>query len=266
MFPILFTFPHWLPLIGDKSIHTYGLMVALGFLAGLQWVKYESNRLGMHTERLMDLFFYIVLSAIIGSRLYYVFFFIENWWQDPLVLIRFWEGGLVFYGGLIGALITSFFYMRRHSLPFLAVSDVFVPGIALGHAIGRLGCFAAGCCYGREAPANSFFGITFPKIPFSIAPTNHPIYPSQLFESGTLLILFFILMTFRKRKKFTGEVFLIYLILYPLARIFLETFREDEVRGVIYAGIISQAQILSLIWITIACTIWVVVSRKKRLN
>src|SRR3990167_2873301 len=101
MFPALIEFPEWLPLIGGAALHTYGLLVALGFFAGMVWVKHESTRVGLNPQKMLDLFFYVVLVAIIASRIFYVLASVPRWWADPLVFFRFWEGGLVFYGGLI---------------------------------------------------------------------------------------------------------------------------------------------------------------------
>lgn len=262
MFPVIFEFPEWLPLIGGKALHTYGLLVATGFLVGIFWVKRESVRVGLNPQKMVDLFFYVVLVAIVGSRLYYVFVSVPHWWEDPLVFIRFWEGGLVFYGGLIAAVVTNVWYCRKNRLPFFAVADVYAPGIALGHAFGRIGCFFAGCCYGREAPANSLFAVIFPDTKYSIAPYDHPVYATQLFEFASELVIFLVLFLFRKRKKFDGEVFLVYIILYPVTRIFLEMFRGDKVRGFLIEGVVSNAQVVSFIWVVLATTLWIMLKKK----
>lgn len=263
MFPTLIEFPDWIPLLGGRALHTYGALVAMGFLAGLFWIRYESKRVGLPQDKMVDLFSWIVLSAIVGSRLMYVFVSVPEWWSDPLVFLRFWEGGLVFYGGLIAAVLTSVWYANRHKLSFFSVADVFTPGIALGHFFGRLGCFAAGCCYGREINSNSFWAVWFPKTRYSIAPHDHPVYPSQLFEAGAVLLLFLFLMLFRKRKKIEGEIFLLYIIIYPVLRSFLETFRGDEVRGFLVGDILSTAQFISILWVVVAGVLMVYL-RKRR--
>lgn len=264
MFPILFKIPDWFPLLGGRALHIYGLMTAIGFMSGLCWVRYEAKRVDLHPEKLMDLFFAIVLASVIGARLLFVFVSVKEWWADPLVFFRVWEGGLVFYGGLIGAVLTSVWYINRHRLPFFRVADVFAPGIALGHAFGRIGCFAAGCCYGRPSPLHSFFGVIFPETEYSIAPSGIPLYVTQLMESFGLFFIFIFLFFFRKLKKFNGEVFLLYLILYPFLRIVMETFRGDKIRGVFFGGTVSISQLISLVWIVAALIIWTVVLKKKK--
>ncbi len=264
MFPILFKFSNWIPLIGGHALHTYGLMAALGFLSGLLWVRHEARRLQISEEKVLDLFFYIILATIVGARLLYIFISVPEWWSDPLVFFRIWEGGLVFYGGLISSVVVSLWYCRKHRLPFLTVADIFMPGLALGHAIGRLGCFAAGCCYGKPVPLGSFWGVMFPDNPDSVAPHEAAIYPTQLFEAAGLFILFLILFLFRKKKKFEGEVFLVYLILYPLLRIIMEMFRGDAIRGFVVEGLFSTSQFISVLWMVTAFLLWATISQKRK--
>lgn len=264
MFPILFRFPEWIPLLGGKALHTYGLMVALGFFAGLTYARREAKRVGLDPVKVADLFFYIVLSAIVGSRVFYVLVSVPYWWKDPLVFIRFWEGGLVFYGGLIAAVITSVWYTRAHQLSFLKVADLYMPGVALGHVLGRLGCLAAGCCFGKETHAPSFLTIVFPFNPDSVAPQGVPLYATQLMEAvAELLIFLFLVTVIRRRKKFDGEIFLVYIILYPILRSILEMFRGDKVRGFLVEGIFSTAQFVSAVWVIIALLLWHHLRRRK---
>lgn len=264
MHPILFHFPDWLPLIGGKAIHTYGALVALGFFLGLSWIKYESKRVGINVNKMVDLFFYIVLSGMIGSRVMYVLISVPEWWRDPLVFIRFWEGGLVFYGGFILATITIIYFSKKMGHSFFEIADVIIPGLALGHSIGRLGCFAAGCCYGKAADAHAFFSVTFPKLENSIAPFDHAVYPTQLFEFGAEFIIFLILIFFRKVKKFTGEIFLLYITVYPLVRSIIEIYRGDKIRGFVIDGVLSTSQFISLIWALIALFLWIKIRSTKQ--
>jgi len=149
-------------------------------------------------------------------------------------------------------------------MPFFKVADVFTPGIAIGHAIGRLGCVAAGCCYGREAPHGFFFTLTYPDGPDAIAPIGIPLYPVQLFEAFTETIIFLFLVWFRRKKKFDGEIFLLYIILYPILRSILEIFRGDKIRGFVIDGVLSTSQFISMIWVLIALTTWILILRKKK--
>lgn len=262
MHPILIEFPEWLPLLGGRAIHTYGLMVALGFFVAMLWVKKESKRVELPVQAMMDLFFYCIVAAIVGSRILYVLISVPSWWKDPLVFFRFWEGGLVFYGGMILTVLTVVYYTRKKQMPYFKVADVLIPGLAIGHAIGRLGCFAAGCCHGKEA-GDSIFAVVFPEHPDSVAITGVPLYPTQLFEAFGEMTLFAFLVFLSYRKKFHGEVFLLYIILYPILRSILEIFRGDQIRGFLIEGVLSTSQFISLIWVTVAMVLWLGFLRKK---
>lgn len=261
MYPVIFT----IPILEGLKLHTYGLMVALGFLVGIYWVGRESKRLGMPSEKMMDLAFYIVVAGIVGSRLLYVVVeepraFIEH----PLDIFKVWEGGLVFYGGLMGAVATSAWYMWKHQLNFWKVSDIFIPGVSIGHAIGRLGCFAAGCCYGKEAPHSAWWTVMFPIEGEGLAPGGVPLYPTQLTESGAEFCIFLILVYFTRKKKFDGQILLMYLILYSMVRIILECFRGDLSRGFVY-GELSTSQFVSILIIISAIICWIYRSRRAKI-
>lgn len=263
MHPILFTFPDWLPLLGGHSIHIYGVMIALAFLFGMNWVKRESKRVGLNEERVLDLFFYLMIAGLVGSRILYVIQSVPDYWSDPMVIFRVWEGGLVFQGGVMGSLIVAIWYMRKHGLPFFKTSDVFVPALSIGHAMGRLGCFFAGCCYGKAA-AGFPLAIVFPHIAEGIAPAGVPLYPTQLLESAGEVLIFTLLLTYRKKKPFEGAVFLLYLILYSILRGFVEILRGDTVRGFIIEPYLSNGQFISIISIAAAVFLWVLLSRRAQ--
>ena len=260
MHPILFQFPHAIPLIGGKAIHFYGAMMALGFLMALIWIRTDAKRLNYFPKKLDDLFFYMLVSGVVGSRLGYFLFEVPGWWKNPLVFFRLWEGGLVFYGGLITATLVAVWFCKKHKLSFFKVADIFVPALALGHAFGRLGCFFAGCCYGQHS--HSWFSIIFPQTPYGIAPAGVPLYPTQLTESAFLLVLFGILAWFRKRKKFDGEVFLLYATGYAILRFSIEFIRGDLERGFPLGGPFSTSQWISLAWIAAVLLIWFKILRK----
>lgn len=264
MHPILFQFPENWPLVGGHIMHTYGALVALGFFLGLLWVRYESNRLHMPTQKLLDLFFYIVLASIFGARTLYVIISYDEWWKDPLIFIRFWEGGIVFYGGFIGAVLVTLWYVRKHQLKFLSVADVFVPGLALGHAIGRVGCFMAGCCFGKACPADYNLGVIFPHSDYGIAPAGVALYPTQLFEAISVFCLFLFLVFWRRIKHFEGEIFLLYITLYPILRAIIENYRGDTIRGFVVENVLSTSQFISIIWVGIACIIWATILKRKK--
>lgn len=257
MFPVLFQFPDFLPLLGGKSLHTYGLMVALGFLFGMIYVRRESRRVGLNEDQVMDLFFYLAVAGLVGSRILYVMVSVDDFWSDPMVFFRVWEGGLVFQGGVIGSLLVAVFYIRKHKLPFYLCADTFVPALSLGHALGRLGCFFAGCCYGKQCGLYDAFCLVFPHNPDTVAPPGIPLMPTQLMESFGEFMLFGFLIFYRWRKPFDGAVFLMYLMTYSVLRSIVEVFRGDTVRGFVIEPYLSNGQFISLIAFLASLFLWV---------
>lgn len=252
MYPVLFT----IPIFGGITIYSYGVMVALGFLAGMIWVVRESRRVGQDPARAMDLAFYIILAAIVGSRVLNVV--VSDWdrfLRDPLMIFRIWEGGLVFYGGLIASIAVAVWYVRRHHMPFLVTSDTFAPAIAIGHAFGRIGCFLAGCCFGR--PASGWFSVTFPTNVRSFAPAGISLYPTQLMETSGELMIFFILGALRLHKRFDGQIFATYLMLYAVLRTIVEYFRGDVERGFVIEPWFSTSQFISVFLFAIGLAFYI---------
>lgn len=244
MYPVLFT----IPLFGGITIHTYGVMVALGFVAAIVWITYESRRLGQDPARAMDLVFYVILSAIVGSRILHVAIAErDRFFANPLMIFKIWEGGLVFYGGLIAALAVGIWYVRRHRMPVLLSCDIFAPAIAIGHAVGRVGCFLAGCCYGRPVPHEAWYALTFPPLPKTFAPTGVALYPTQLMEAGGELLIFLALVVLRRWKRFDGQLMATYLMLYAVVRSFNEYFRGDAERGFVIGEWFSTSQFISVL-------------------
>ena len=193
MFPVLARFGPFGVLghqFGPFTLHTYGMLVALGFLAALVVVMRGARREGLPSEPVLDLAFVAVLAAIVGSRLLYVLFNLREYLADPLRVFKVWEGGLVFHGGLLLAIPACLIFVRRSNLPAWATADVFAPAIALGQAIGRIGCFAAGCCYG--APWDPPFCVTYTD-PDALAPLHVPLFPSQLFAFASGVVVFAVL-------------------------------------------------------------------------
>lgn len=256
MHPILYQFPDSWPFLGGHALHAYGVMVALGFLAGLTFIKSEARRVGLPEQQVLDLFFLMVVGGIVGSRTLYFINSGHDFWTDPMQYFRMWEGGLVFQGGVILDVILGWWFCRKHNLKFLLIADVFVPALALGHALGRIGCFLAGCCYGRQCSPDFLFAIHFPQIVDGIAPAGVPLYPTQLFESFGEFAVFFILLTYRKRKSFNGAVFLLYIGLYAVLRSVVEMFRGDSIRGFVIEPYLSRGQFISLLSLIAAALLW----------
>jgi phosphatidylglycerol:prolipoprotein diacylglycerol transferase len=209
---------------GGFSLQAYGLFVAMGFLTGLGLALQEARRQGIPGERILDLALVVLLSALIGSRLLYALFHFRTYVQDPWAFFKVWEGGLVFFGGLIAALAVGFWYVRRAGLPLWQTADVVAPSVAVGQVFGRLGCLAAGCCFGR--PADLPWAITFTQ-PQSLAPLGVPLHPTQLYEALAALILFGFLLFLRRNPRFPGQVMVVYLFWSGASRFFIEAFRGD---------------------------------------
>ena len=244
--------------IGRFFLPTYGLLVATGVLLGL-WVSVRNAaRQGIDPEKAWNFGILVVLCGIVGAKVLYV---IYDWntyphWTDIFSLSTLQAGG-VFSGGLIGALIAAVWYIRRQHMPPLATCDAFAPGLAIGHAIGRLGCFAAGCCFGK--PTHAWWGVTFTNpVAHDLVgtPLNEALEPTQLFEFAVELANFFLLMWMLKRKKFDGQVFGAYLILYGVARFFLEFLRGDPGRGSVLGGLMSGTQMIAIGLVILGGVIW----------
>jgi len=245
--------------IGNFSLPTYGLLVSVGVLIGL-WISVRnSEKQGINPEHAWNFGILVVLSGIVGAKILYI---VNDWGYyaaHPREIFSFGtlQAGGVFSGGLIAAFAAAAWYIRKNHMPALATCDAFAPGLALGHAIGRLGCFAAGCCYGK--PTTHFWGVTF-KNPLAQAwvgtPLGVPLEPTQLFESAVELANFFILMWILKHKKFDGQVFGAYLFLYGVARYFLEFLRDDPGRGSVFGGAMTGTQLIAIGLVITGGVIW----------
>jgi len=227
-------------------VHTYGILVAAGFLVAMSMAARAAERSGLSRDKVLDLSFGILIAAMIGSR---VLFIVVNWDEyahDLVGIVQFWKGGLVFYGGFIGAVLFSLWYMRRHEMPFLQYADAMGPTVAIGQALGRLGCFSAGCCWGGACDVHYPLAARFPPeslayqsqaathvIPAG-APTTIPIHPTQLYEALGCALIFLFLTYLRSRKRFHGELLALYLMLYAPLRALVELFRGDEERGRVF--------------------------------
>lgn len=247
MHPILFEIPAFQLLdwvIGPIPIRMYGLMIGIGFLLGIFLASRRAAKVGINPERILDMGVYLLIAAIIGSRLLYVLINLSEFREDPLEVFAFWRGGLVFFGGLLAAVPTGIWYVKRHGLPIWKTADIMAPYIALGHAIGRLGCFFAGCCYG--APCSNGICIVFTDT-HSLAPLGVPLYPTQLMEAGGEFLNFIILSIAWRYHRRDGQVFWLYPLLYSILRFVIEFYRGDAARGMFFDGLVSISQIISVL-------------------
>jgi phosphatidylglycerol:prolipoprotein diacylglycerol transferase len=260
--------------IGNFPVNTYGVLLALAFLAALLIAARLAARDGLARERVYDLGLWMLLAAIVGSKVL-MLFTEPGYRENPLRLfsLDFLRSGGVFYGGFIGAVLVGYFLMRRYRLPWWKTADAFAPGIALGNAIGRQGCFAAGCCWGK--PTLQPWGVHFTElghevtgVPTIVSHLEDPaqqaywaeqlggllspvhLHPTQLYESFGALLIFFFLFWLHRRKRFSGQVILLYAVLYSVMRFTIEFFRDDprgDIAGLTTLTGLSTSQMLSLI-------------------
>lgn len=233
--------------------------MSTGVLLGL-WISVRnSERLGYNGDKAWNLGILVVLCGIVGSKVLYI---LNQWIEGSLhpseiFTLATLQAGGVFSGGLLAAFLAAIWYVRRNHMPALGTCDAFAPGLALGHAIGRLGCFAAGCCYGK--PTHHWWGVVFRNpLAQSITgtPLGVPLQPTQLFEFAVELANFFFLMWLLKRRKFDGQVIGAFLFIYGIARFFIEFLRGDPDRGQVFGGAISVTQLIAIGMVLAAGLIW----------
>jgi phosphatidylglycerol:prolipoprotein diacylglycerol transferase len=200
----------------------------------------------------MDLGIWIIVSALVGAKLLLLIVEFKRYWQDPRELLALLQSGGVFYGGLILAVVVALWYLRRHRMPIWVTCDVFAPGIALGHVIGRLGCFLAGCCWGKETtvPWSVVFTDDFARVNVG-TPLDVHLHPTQLYESGAELVILLGLLWFEKKgRSFPGRTFWGYMLLYGISRFIIEFFRGDP-RGTVF-GVLSTSQFISILLVPLS--------------
>jgi phosphatidylglycerol---prolipoprotein diacylglyceryl transferase len=241
MYPILFR-------ISDFTLHTYGVLLAAGFLLAVLAAAREARRQSLDPNVIMDMAFYLLLAALVGSRVFYVLSSFHEFKDHLVDVVKFWQGGLVFYGGFICAAVVGTWYIRKHHLNFQQVGDILVPSIALGQAIGRLGCFAAGCCFGL--PTNLPWAVTF-RNENSLAPLGIPLHPTQLYEAGATFIIFLVLIFMRKSERFRGKILWWYILFYSTIRFIIEFFRADP-RGWFVPEVLSTSQAIAIPLVVLA--------------
>ena len=243
-----------LPFFGGHSltIYWYGVLVATGFLVGLWNASRRGARAGLPAESIMDLGPCLLLGTLIGARALYV----VSYWQEQFAPKPWWEvfmihhGGLVYYGGLIGASLSFILYARWKSLPLWPMADVLAPGIALGQAIGRLGCLMNGCCYGK--PTSLPWAIHFPPGVIDLGTAG--VHPSEVYESVLDFGLFAALAVYYQRRRFDGQTFAAYLVGYAVLRSFVELFRGDYTSY--FAGFLTPGQVASGVILVIGLSLY----------
>ncbi|MEA3368902.1 MAG: prolipoprotein diacylglyceryl transferase [Candidatus Ratteibacteria bacterium] len=251
--------------LGPVTLYSYGALVALAFLTAtyLSWKKAAAR--GINPDKIIDACLCILVSGLAGARLFYVLIYHDYYFSYPLDILKIWQGGLIFYGGFIFASLSAIFFLLKQKIPVWKFADLIAPNISLGLAIGRVGCFLNGCCFGRITPG---FGILFPCRDSSpvclqqissglIEPGRRfslPVIPTQLYSSAAALFIFLILVSLRDSKSFsryqakrTGWFFWLFVFLYGFSRFFIEKFRFYEANFYFFSLTLSQLISLGLI-------------------
>jgi phosphatidylglycerol:prolipoprotein diacylglycerol transferase len=252
--------------IGSFPINTYGVLLAVSFLCAILVSVRLAERDGLPREKIYDLSLWMLLAGLVGSKILMLFTEPE-YRANPLQLVSldFLRSGGVWYGGLLGAVLVSYWLMRRYKLPWWKTADAFAPGIAIGNFFGRQGCFAAGCCWGK--PTSLPWGVKFTEAGHEITgvPIDTYLHPTQLYESFAMLLVFLFLLWLHKRKRFSGQVILTYALLYSIIRFAIEFVRDDprgDVLGLTTLTGLSTSQMISLV-IGITALIVLIVRRRR---
>jgi phosphatidylglycerol:prolipoprotein diacylglycerol transferase len=257
VYPILFH-------LGSFPIHSYGVMTALAFVFGLWTATLRAKRVNISGEIIADVTLWLMVGTLLGARTVYV----VTYWKDEFAgqplseIFAIWHGGLVYYGGLIGASLTGISYLRWKKLPLWKIADVLAPSIALGSVFGRVGCLLNGCCYGRACSLP--WAISFPADN-PLHPPTTPVHPTEVYDALLNLGMYFFLAWLFRRKKFDGQIFATYLICYAIMRSFVEYFRGDYNNAHHHFGL-TPGQVVSVPIFIAGLTLAVILSRRGELK
>jgi phosphatidylglycerol:prolipoprotein diacylglycerol transferase len=252
MRPILFH-------VGHMTIYSYGVLVAAGVLLGLFFAERSARPVGIDPDRVWNMGVYMVLAGLAGSKLWLLTLYAGDYWVHPRALLSFTtlRSGGVYYGGLGAAVLTGVLYAHFQKLQPALLADVFLTALPLGHAVGRLGCFAAGCCWGK--PTSLPWGVTFTSPVTAVlvgTPLGVPLHPTQLYEAGLEFLDFIFLVWLLPRRSFPGQAAAAFLVLYGLERGAIEFVRGDPDRSLFFHDNFSLMQVVSLFLILIGAWIW----------
>jgi phosphatidylglycerol:prolipoprotein diacylglycerol transferase len=235
--------------LGFLQLPAYGVLLVIGIVLGLWTTQRRANRAGLPGNHVADLGFWVVLWGLIGAKLLLV---VTSPWYLTSLANLWWllRSGGVFYGGLIGAVLAAIVVFRRYRMPFFPVADALAPSIALGHAFGRLGCFASGCCFGATCELPWAVSFSHPVAhEISGTPLGVPLHPVQLYEATFNLANYVFLAWLFRRRPRPGSVLGAYLVLYGTARFVIELFRGDPDRGFVLGGVLSTSQAIAAVMV-----------------
>lgn len=258
MYPVLFSFD----LFGfPLTIHSYGALIALGALSGFIYASVVAKRqLGISTHTMQGLARTIIIAAFVGGK---ALFYLENpgfYFFPPSNMLHNFRTGFVFYGSLLFVIPSVIVYFRKFKLPVMPMLDIMAIAGLIIHTFGRMGCFMAGCCFGKETSGPIFVQFGHP---YSVAPLNEHLHPTQLYSVALLLCILTVLLMFKRHKRFEGQLFFIYIMLYAIGRGVIEIFRGDISRGYIIEDVLSHSQFVSLILLAVVGLVYAHFSKKR---
>lgn len=258
MHPELFT-------IGDFTVHTYGFMIMLGALmAYLYMARTAKKELGIDPDKIQTVAIMVIFAAFVGGKLFFYFEKPSYYFHPPSNMLENFRTGFVFYGSLLFAVPVAIWYFRKEKWPLWAMMDRLAIATLILHASGRLGCFFAGCCYGT--PTDAPWGVTFSDELSQAEPLHTALHPTQLYESFFLMSLLVFLILFKRHKRFEGQLFMMYLMLYAVGRGVIEIFRGDLRRGFLIEDVLSHSQFISIGIIVFALWMYQRLSKKGNLR
>jgi len=250
--------------LGDVSIYTYGFLIAFGAFSGYLYLSHTANKdLGVKKDTIQSLAILTIAMAFIGGKLFFYLAEPSFYFNPPSNMLHKFRTGFVFYGSLLFAIPSVIWFFRKNKLPVLSMLDLIAITTVIVHAFGRMGCFFAGCCYG--IPSEGPFSITFTNE-LSKAPLHTSLHPTQLYSITLLLLIFLALLMFKRHKRFEGQLFFIYLIMYSMGRGIIEIFRGDLRRGFIVEEWLSHSQFIAIIIIGISVYLYIRFYKKSRSN
>jgi phosphatidylglycerol:prolipoprotein diacylglycerol transferase len=256
MYPILFE-------LGGLSVYSYGFMIAMGVIAGVAYMAVQGKKeVGLTFDQANTLFLLIFIAAFIGGKTFLFFEEPSHYLENPKRLVT--GSGFVFYGSFLFAVPVMLWFFRKNKLNPYKMLDVMAITTCLVHLFGRVGCFLAGCCYGF--PTKSFFGVVYTDVACQADPKNVPLHPTQLYEAFYISMVMIFLLSIRKHRKFYGQLFLLYLLLYAVGRSILEIFRGDTVRGFIIQNYVSHSQFIALVIIVVVLFVYSRWSAKNKIQ
>ena len=267
MHPVFFEFniPELLQgfLPATITIYSYGFFIALGAILGFIFTAYQAKKqFNTPIDTIQMLIILIIIAAVVGGKFFMVFEDPQRYLADPSLLLKNFSSGFVFYGSLIFAIPTILLFFRSHKLPILPMLDIMAATACIVHASGRIGCFMAGCCYGT--PHDGLFSVTFSDPLCAADPLNTPLHPTQLYSSIAIFTILAVLIFISRRKQFNGQIFMLYIMLYAVARSLLELVRGDLERGFLIENVLSNSQFISILMLLSALIVYIRLSRKSK--